>query len=160
LVNIGIADPLRLALIGHSAGALRANWLAVATHRYKAIISKEGWADEWTQALHEPPNKRHYAMYGGSPQDVPENYLKNSALHHAAKADTPVLFLMANPAFGGADAYYTVFQLYYHLKNKGIDTQYVYYADEGHVFNKFINRKDALEQCEKWMSKYIKYDMR
>lgn len=92
LISAGIADPTRLALIGHSAGALRANWLAVATHRYKAIISKEGWADEWTQALHESPNKRHYAMYGGTPWEVPENYLKNSALHHAAAADTPVLF--------------------------------------------------------------------
>ncbi|MDR3502414.1 MAG: prolyl oligopeptidase family serine peptidase [Legionella sp.] len=155
LISAGIADSMRLALIGHSAGALRANWLAVATHRYKAIISKEGWADEWTQALHEPPNKRHYAMYGGTPWEVPENYLKNSALHHAATADTPVLFLMGNPEIGGADAYQTVFQLYYFLKNNGIETQYTYYADEGHVFNKFINRQDALERCETWIAKHF-----
>lgn len=157
LISTGIADPSRLALIGHSAGALRTNWLAVATHRYKAIISKEGWADEWTQALHEPPNKRHYAFYGGTPWEVPENYLNNSALYHAAEADTPVLFLMGNPQIGGVDAYQTVFQLFYHLKNNGIDTQYQYYADEGHVFSKFINRKDTLERCEKWISKHLDY---
>ncbi len=155
LIAQGIVDAEKMAVIGHSAGALRANWLSVSTHRYKAVVSKEGWADEWIQALHEPPSKRHSIMYGGTPWDVPENYLKNSALHHAIGAYTPTLFLMGNPSKGGIDTYQTVFQLYYILKNNGIDTQYKNYPHEGHLFEKFENRKDALEQSIKWIDKHL-----
>ncbi|WP_040534040.1 S9 family peptidase [Legionella drancourtii] len=155
LIARGIVDIERMVVIGHSAGGLRSNWLTVSTHRYKAVVSKEGWADEWTWALNEPPSKRHYVMYGGTPWDVPENYLKNSALYHAAGADTPTLFLMANPEKGGADKYQTVFQLYYALKNNGVDTLYKYYSDEGHVFEKLENRKDSLEQIEQWIDSHI-----
>ncbi len=155
LIAKGFVDGERLAVIGHSAGGLRANWLTVSTHRYKAVVSLEGWADEWIAALNELPLKRHHILYGGTPWDVPENYLKNSALHHAANADTPTLFLMGNPQKGSVDPYQTVFQLFYILKSNKVETEYQYYLEEGHGLKKFENRKDALDRSILWIDKHL-----
>jgi dipeptidyl aminopeptidase/acylaminoacyl peptidase len=155
LVNQGIVDPQRMAAIGHSAGGRRVNWLLATTHRFQAVISKEGWADEWIYSLGEPPLKRSHAMFGGAPWEVPQNYLKNSALFHCHGATTPALFLMGNPEFGGADPQNTVYMLYNAIKAQGVEMQYVKYSDEGHVFEKPQNQRDALERSIQWIDDHL-----
>jgi len=155
LVDAGIIDKNSLAAIGFSAGARRVNWLVATTHRFKAVISKEGWADEWIQYLGEPPSKRTYQMFGGTPWDVPQNYLKNSALYHAKGATTSTLFLMGNPKKGGADPSDTVSKLHNILKAQGVKTDYVKYDDEGHGLEQPANRRDALERSIKWIDEHL-----
>jgi dipeptidyl aminopeptidase/acylaminoacyl peptidase len=155
LVEQGVADSKRLAIFGHSAGAFRANWFAVSTHRYQAIVSHEGWADELENALKLPPMKGVEEMHGGTPQDVPENYIKNSPVYFASDATTPILFMMGNPQHGGADPFQTVLKLFNLIKNKGIETEYVEYPDEGHSFEKKENKRDALNRVTQWMDKYL-----
>lgn len=156
LIACGIVDSNRLAVIGHSAGGRRANWLTVATHRYHAVISKEGWADSWIEYLTmKTRSKGAELMFGGAPWEVPQNYLKNSALYHAAGATTPTLFLMGNPKIGGADPANTVRMLYNALKGQGVETEYIEYPDEGHVFEKPENRRDVLLRSIKWIDEHI-----
>ncbi|MCC2624430.1 MAG: hypothetical protein K0R14_303 [Burkholderiales bacterium] len=156
LITQGIVNEKNMAIIGHSAGAVRVNWAAVATHRYRAIISKDGWADDYIPILNWLPSKRTDTLYGGSPKDVPQNYLKNSALYHSAGVTTPILFLMNNPKLGGVDAYNTVNIFYQMLKAQKVDTQYVKYQDEGHVVQKPKNLKDLLERSIKWIDSHMK----
>jgi dipeptidyl aminopeptidase/acylaminoacyl peptidase len=154
LIASGIVDSKRLAVIGHSAGGRRVNWLTTTRHQFRAVVSKEGWADDYLTALNPPKNypiKRMCYYYGGTPQEVPQNYLKNSSLFHTVDASTPTLFLMGNPKLGGADISGTVPLLNGLLKAKGIETQYIYYPDEGHVFEKPGNRLDALKRSETWI---------
>lgn len=151
LIAQGIVDGDRLTAIGHSAGGRRMNWLLATTHRFKGVVSKEGWADEWIQCFNEPPSKRIFSMFGGAPWEVPKNYQKNSAIFHSGGATTPTLFLMGNPELGGADPYKTVHMLYNAIKAQGVETEYVTYPDEGHNFEKPENRRDALERTIKWI---------
>jgi dipeptidyl aminopeptidase/acylaminoacyl peptidase len=72
-------------------------------------------------------------MLGGAPWEVPQNYIKNSALFHCKGATTPTLFLMGNPDLNGADRDKTVFMLHNALKGQGVETEYVQYLDEGHM---------------------------
>ncbi len=155
LIDQGIVDENRLAVIAHSAGARRANLLTTISHRYKAIISHDGWADDYINAINYPNFKLFYPEMGGSPWEVPENYLKDSALTHATGATTPTLFFMGNPKLGGADPFSTVSKLFDLLKQQNVDTQYIYYPDEGHVPTKIENRKDYLEQAIKWIDNYF-----
>ncbi|MBA2711157.1 MAG: S9 family peptidase [Tatlockia sp.] len=156
LIDQGIVDENRLAVIGHSAGARRANLLTTISHRYKAIISHEGWADDYIDAINNPePFKLFYPEMGGSPWEVPENYLKDSALTHAIGATTPTIFFMGNPKLGGADRNNTVSQLFDLLKQQNVDTQYIYYPDEGHGLTTLQNRKNYLEQAIKWIDQHF-----
>lgn len=156
LISKGIAAPERLAIFGHSAGGLRANWFAVASHRYKAIVSHEGWADELEEALKNPPSQRLYDFHGGTPQEVPENYKKNSPCYFASNATTPTLLIMGNPELGGIDLLHTVLKFYNAIKLKGIETQFIEYKDEGHLIEKPENRVDALQKVIEWMDKHLK----
>ena len=79
-------------------------------------------------------NSCTWKQFGGSPLEVPENYLRNSALFHFKGASTPTLFLMGHPSQGGLDQDYTVKQLYESLRGRGVETEYVEYLDEGHNF--------------------------
>jgi dipeptidyl aminopeptidase/acylaminoacyl peptidase len=155
LIEKGIVDPHRIAAIGHSAGARRVNWLTATTHRFQAVISKEGWADEWIEAFSAPPLKRTFLMFGGAPWEIPQNYQKNSALFHCYGAATPTLFLMGNPELGGADPYNTVPMLYNAIKAQGVETEYVKYPDEGHVFEQQTNQRDALQRSIKWIDDHM-----
>lgn len=156
LIAQGIVDKNRLAIIGHSAGARRANLLTTISHRYKAVISYEGWADDYIPAIHHPSSTLFYPEMGGSPFEVAENYLKDSALTHTKGASTPTLFLMGNSKLGGADPCATVSKLFTLLKAEGVKTEYIYYPDEGHSFTKFSNRKDAFERSVKWFDDNFK----
>lgn len=155
LIAQGIVDPQRLAVIGHSAGGRRANWLLAINHRFRAVVSKEGWADEWIELLNEPPSTRIYQTFGGAPWEVPLNYLKNSALFHCHGATTPALFLMGNTELGGADPQNTVYMLYNAIKAQGVEALYVKYSDEGHVFEKPQNQRDALERSIQWIDDHL-----
>ena len=156
LIAQGIVDQNQLSAVGHSAGARRANLLATISHRYRAIVSYEGWADDYIDAINNPTYTLFYPEMGGSPWEVPEIYLKDSALTHATGANTPTLFLMGNPNLGGADPYNTVSDLFNLLKQQGVKTEYLYYSDEGHNFEKFENRKNSFEKAIHWIDDILK----
>ena len=151
LIAQGIVDENKLIVVGHSAGARRANLLTTISHRYRAIVSHDGWADDYISAINMPTYTIFYPEMGGSPWEVPENYLKDSALAHATGATIPTLFLMGNTKLGGVDTYDTVSKLFERLKQQGVETQYIYYPEEGHVFTKFENRKDSFERAIRWI---------
>lgn len=157
LINDGLIDPERMAVVAHSAGARRANWLVATRHQFRAVISKEGWADE-LHAVSNPiqayPLNRVYKHFGGSPQEVPENYLKNSVLHHADSVSIPTLFLMGNPELGGIDFAGTVKLFYDVIQSKNVKTELIFYLDEGHVFEKVSNRLDALKRSQTWIDEH------
>jgi dipeptidyl aminopeptidase/acylaminoacyl peptidase len=149
LIAKGIVDAKRTAVIGCSAGGRRANWLTVATHRFSAVVSLEGWADDWLIGGIYPSFQKHPVL-------APEIYQKNSSLFHALNATTPTLFLMGNPKLGGIDPNDTVRWLYNALKAQGIKTKYVQYPDEGHAIERPENCLDALQRVQEWIAEYLK----
>lgn len=149
LIARGIADENRVAVIGHSAGARRVNWLTVTTTRYRAVVSHDGWADEWLEGGQGIfPHHVHPVL-------DPHYLQKHSSLFHAKGAATPTLFLMGNPRVGGVDLYNTVLWLYYALKVQGVPTKYFTYPDEGHCFERSANKLHALEQMLGWVEQHF-----
>ena len=62
---------------------------------------------------------------------------------------------MGNPELGGIDTIDTVLMLYNEIKGQGVQAEYVKYPDEGHVFEKPVNQRDALGRSIKWIEKHL-----
>ncbi|MBX9786031.1 MAG: prolyl oligopeptidase family serine peptidase [Alphaproteobacteria bacterium] len=133
LANQEVIDPNRIAIIGHSAGGRRVNRLLSMTHRFRAIVSKEGWLEELK--LFQKVSGNTFLRWKG--------------------VRTPTLFLMGNPELGGVDAYNSVKTLYDYIKAQGVETEYIQYLDEGHIFEHPKNQRDALERSIKWIDKHM-----
>lgn len=100
VVEQGIADPNRLAIMGWSAGGHMTNKLITTTDRFKAASSGAGAVD-WI-SMYGQSDMRLYrtSWFGGTPwqKDAPlDKYIEQSALKDMWKAETPTLiFVGAN----------------------------------------------------------------
>jgi dipeptidyl aminopeptidase/acylaminoacyl peptidase len=152
LIAAGLADPTRLGLRGHSHGASLANWLITQTNRFAAAVSVEGPTNLVAAAQATVPNDIAELEYGGSIEDVPENYRANSPLTYAAQARTPLLLFEGEPMkrmeqgkpFCAA------------LEAVGVEVEYVYYAGEGHTFRKPENQADYLRRMVDWFDRHLR----
>ncbi len=152
LVAAGLADPARLGIRGHSAGGQLANWLITQSNRFAAAVSVEGPSDLVAAAKATVPNDIVELQYGGSVEDVPENYRAASPLTYAAQARTPLLLFEGEPmkrmeqGRPFCDA----------LEAAGVETEYVYYEGEGHLFRKQENQVDYLRRTAGWFDRHLR----
>jgi dipeptidyl aminopeptidase/acylaminoacyl peptidase len=153
LISQNIIDKNNMIIIGASAGAQRVNWLPVVSHRYKAIISVDGWntGQEEIDKITDKKIIEWWNKYFGKKK----NYMINSPLANIDKIKTPILFIMGNPKLAGVDLYNTIKTYYKELKKRNIDTEYMYIKDEGHNFTKPKNMKKILRKVILWIEKYF-----
>jgi dipeptidyl aminopeptidase/acylaminoacyl peptidase len=97
LIQQGIADADRLAVMGWSAGGHLTNKLITFTTRFKAASSSAGAAN-WTSLYGQTDARTNRALwFGGSPwqRDAPiETLWAQSPLKDAVKVKTPTLFFI------------------------------------------------------------------
>ena len=152
LIAAGLADPMRLGLRGHSNGASLTNWLITQTNRFAAAVSVEGTTDLVSAAKATAPNDIVELEYGGSVDDVPENYRATSPLTYATQARTPLLLFEGEPMARMeqgkpfCDA----------LAAAGVEVEYVFYAGEGHLFRKPENQADYLQRMLDWFDRFLR----
>jgi len=152
LVAAGLADPARLGIRGHSGGGQLANWLITQTNRFAAAVSVEGATDLVAAAKATAPNDIAELEFGGSVEDVPENYRAVSPLTYAAHARTPLLLFEGEPmkrmeqGKPFCDA----------LTAAGVEVEYVLYTREGHMLRKSENQADYLRRTLAWFDRHLR----
>jgi dipeptidyl aminopeptidase/acylaminoacyl peptidase len=130
-VRLGIADPDRLGVCGHSHGAFATCWLVGTSDRFKAAVAENGSTD-WT-TTYQNTDWPYFveAELGGTPSDVPEKYRELSPLTYAPACKTPVLFVVGENDLRcppvEAEQYYRV------LKSNGVPTEMLRLPDTGHL---------------------------
>ncbi|MGH9160259.1 MAG: S9 family peptidase [Vicinamibacteraceae bacterium] len=97
VIEMGVADPDRLAAMGWSAGGHMTNKLITFTNRFKAAASGAG-ASNWV-SMYGQSDVRSYRTpwFGGTPweKEAPiQVYWGNSPLKDVAKVETPTIFLV------------------------------------------------------------------
>jgi hypothetical protein len=122
LVRLGLADPNRVAVTGHSWGAYVVNWLITHSDRFQVAVSFEGESD-YTLAYGTDSslggNTYWEGLFQGKPWETPGNYLKNSPAHSIRRVKIPTLFV------SGAKGAALFHNQYLHtvLRQHGVDTQ-------------------------------------
>src|SRR5262249_51279203 len=141
VVNMGIADPDRLGVMGHSFGGYSTLALIARAIRFRAAVARGGPAD-WVSGygLMDEDGSALVAFYceddkgrpglGGPPWQYPQRYIENSPIFHLDRVRTPLLLI-----HGGIDTTVPPSQaeeVFVGLRRLGRDVTYVRYEGEGH----------------------------
>ncbi|MGB2986075.1 MAG: S9 family peptidase [Phycisphaerae bacterium] len=154
MVERGIADPDRLAVMGWSNGGFLTNGLITKTDRFKAASSGAGVLDMVIQwGTEDTPG--HVVNYmKGLPWSNPDAYRAASPVYNLDKVRTPTLIHVGGndqrvPA-ANARALYRALRHY--LK---VPTELVVYPGEGHGLTTYENRKAKMEWDLAWFERYL-----
>ena len=168
----GYGDPDRIGLMGFSQGGFASLWIATQSHRYKAVVSLNGWSDlthnffsmDWAQQLsptemtsgggaerYLTPAGSDFSM-GGTPWKFPERYVQNSPLWRSDTVSAPVLLIHSDmDSFDVTD--YTAFFTSLYIQKK--DARLLIYRGEGHSPSSPANIRDMWKNIFSWFDRYL-----
>jgi dipeptidyl aminopeptidase/acylaminoacyl peptidase len=160
LVERGLADPRRTAVMGLSYGGFLTQWLVGVTDRFAAACSENGVANQvstWANSFFGVHYNRRASLGDPLSEDGMLRLWRSSPLHNAAKVTTPLLMLQAEedricpPADNE--------QLFTALKVLGREVEYVLYPEEHHEMKSYgrpDRRIDRLERILAWFDRYVR----
>ncbi len=146
-------DEERLAAMGRSYGGFMVNWIAGQTDRFKCMVCVDGLFDHvfaylTTEELWFPEWE-----FRGTPWDNPELYIERSPSTYLNNIRTPILFV-----HGQKDYRVDISQAisgFTALRRKGIDSQLLYFPDEGHSIHQMKNLQYFYDVQFDWLAKYL-----
>ena len=153
VIALGIADPDKLGVAGHSYGAISTNFIIAQTTRFKAAISDAGEFLYTTNWGHDE-YVRDWEIELGLPWENRALWERLSPFNRVTKITTPTLIL-------GGDADWNVpiingEQMYESLKRLGVPTLLVVYPGESHEFRRPSFIKDRWERNLAWFDHYLR----
>jgi len=164
VVELGIADPERLGVMGHSNGGYGTLALIVQTTQFKAAIDNAGWGNEVGMygQMRRDGSSRGVALLeetrgmDGPPWQFPSKYIENSPLFYLDKVQTPLLII-----HGEADDGVPPFladEVFVALRRLGKEVEYAKYEGEGHWQGTWghANQVDYVNRMIAWFDDHLK----
>lgn len=151
----------RFGLWGHSFGAYATSFIVTQTNIFACAVSGatppelfRNWASGRDRDSRNIETGQ--ARLGGSPFDVPERYLSQSAFFHLNQVHTPVLILHGvrdlTILFGEGE------MMFYALRRLGKEATFVAYANGDHSLSRH-SRADTIDvnrRILQWFDRYLK----
>lgn len=163
-IDIGIADPERLGLMGVSFGGYHVLSLLVQTTRFKAAIMIAGFGD--LVGMSGEMDDKGVSLGGiildpmspwgrmpGEPWAYPGVYIENSPVFYLDRVETPILIL-----HGASDRNVAPFladQIFVFLRRLGREAVYAKYEDEGHTILLPANLVDVCNREIAWFDDHL-----
>ena len=153
VIEMGVADPERLGVMGWSYGGYMTSWIITQTHRFKAasagapvtnLMSFNGTADI-------PAFVPDY--FGGQAWEIPDVYAKHSAMFNIKGVTTPTLIEQ-----GDADVRVPIsqgYELYNALKQQGVPTRMLVLPRQPHGPTEPRMQLAAMQANLDWFEKYL-----
>jgi dipeptidyl aminopeptidase/acylaminoacyl peptidase len=156
LIDVGLADPKRVAIGGGShGGTVVANAVTKLPDTFAAGIEMFGVVDRALFLQHTNRNSkiRWETKMGGTPEQKPAVYRKANVLPDVAKIKTPLLILHGeeDPQVPPQESA----EFAEALKKAGKTYLYFTYPNEGHGFQQREHRKDSYEKQLAFLNKYL-----
>jgi len=164
-IELGIADPERLAIMGHSAGGLATYGLITQTNLFKAAIALAGPSDLISFYLQFDIRKR-YGKNALSPRFYPmgyvegfieghmppwlneQEYIQNSPIFHVERVRTPTLIFHSDVDgvnIGQSEEFYKA------LYRQGKRARFVRYWGDDHVITNPANARNMWGHILNWL---------
>jgi dipeptidyl aminopeptidase/acylaminoacyl peptidase len=149
MTDMGIADPKRVAVGGHSYGAFMTAHLLSHTNLFKAGLARSGAYNRTLTPFGFQAEERTY-------WEAPDLYYKMSPFSYANKIKTPILLV-----HGEADDNPGTFpinseRLYNAIKGHGGTVRLVYLPYEAHGYRGKENLLHLLWEQNEWLNRFVK----
>lgn len=162
VIELGIADPDRLAIFGQSYGGYTTLSVIVQTDRFKAAATSAGLSDLISYYGHlgdtgsdgSAWSEAGQGLMGGPPWEQMRRYLENSPIFYLDRVTTPLLIL-----HGDRDAAVPPQQadeVFVGLRRLGREVEYRKYVGEEHAPQGRENLIDYWSALIRWFDKYVK----
>jgi dipeptidyl aminopeptidase/acylaminoacyl peptidase len=160
-IELGIADPSRLGVMGHSYGGYSTLALLVQTKRFSAAVEADGFGDltgfygemDSDGTAFGTSAETGQELVGGSPWQYRDRYIENSPIFYLDRIETPLLII-----HGAADRTIRPFlgdELFVALRRLAKPVVYAKYAGEDHVFTGYANQLDASTRIIAWFEEHL-----
>ena len=156
LVRLGIADPEKVGVMGHSNGGYGTLALIVQSKRFRAAVEVDGMGDllglygEMRQdgSAYGTSVEHGQNALGGSPWEVRERFVENSPLFYLDRTDTPLLIVQG--ADDTAVAPFLADEIFVGLRRLGKEAEYAKYGGEGHEPS-YWSRPNQIDFCTRML---------
>jgi dipeptidyl aminopeptidase/acylaminoacyl peptidase len=154
-IEMGLADPDQLGIMGGSYGGYMTNWAVGHTDRFKGAVSMFGIFHLQTDYSNSELSGWDNDYLGAYYWQDPEIYRKLSPGSYIENIKTPTLIIH------GDDDDNTFIsnskELYQALRHRGVTTQFVHYPREGHGLREPNHKLDEMRRCLAWMDRYVRH---
>ena len=161
-IDLGVADPERLGVMGQSFGGYGTLSLIVQTTRFRAAIMRSGFGS--LLGIYGEMGKDGSA-YGigvmedgttrmrGSPWEYRERYIENSPTFYLDRVQTPLFIVHGSD--DPAAAAFLADEVFVGLRRLGKEAVYARYAGEGHGLRIFANQVDCWYRAIEWFDTHL-----
>lgn len=159
-IELGVVDPQRIGIAGHSYGGYSTLALLTQDQRFKAAVITGGFGDLMANYGHMREDGADSTDYwerilGATPWKAPELFLQNSPLYALDRVRTPLLMIhgandVSTPA---AD----IQKVFVGLRRLGQKVEYAAYLGEGHVPARWnlAHQRDSCERMLRWFTEHL-----
>jgi dipeptidyl aminopeptidase/acylaminoacyl peptidase len=152
-IRVAPVDPNRLGICGWSYGGFMTMWAVTQTNRFKAAMAGAGLSNWQSYYGENLIDQWMIPFFGKSVYDDPDVYAKSSPINFIKKAKTPTLILVGD-SDGEVPAPQS-YEFWHALKTLGVETQFVVYEHEGHMFAKPAHQRDVVDRTLGWFNAHL-----
>jgi dipeptidyl aminopeptidase/acylaminoacyl peptidase len=161
VVELGVADPDRLGVMGHSYGGYGVLSLIVQSARFKAAVALAPanvdrifqYGNLWTDgsSIFVLVDE---GQLGGTPWDARDKYIENSPIFYLDRVGTPLLIIQGARDTGVPDRESDM--VFVGLRRLGKEVEYAKYENEGHLITGYANQVDYMNRIIAWFDMHLK----
>lgn len=163
LVELGIADPNKLGLHGHSWSGYQTAFIVTQTDIFDAAVSGAPVSNmtsayggiRWASGLARSfQYEKTQSRIGESLVEAPLKYVENSPVFYADQITTPMLIQHGDD--DGAVPWYQSIEMYLAMRRYNKDVIFLQYHGEPHHLQRFENKLDYAIRMKEYFDYYLK----
>jgi dipeptidyl aminopeptidase/acylaminoacyl peptidase len=152
-LRVAPIDSNRLGITGWSYGGYMTMWAVTQTNRFKAAVAGAGIANYLSYYGENSIDQWMIPFFGKSVYEDPEIYAKSSPITYVKKAKTPTLIVVGDS--DGECPTPQSYEFWHALRTLGVETQFVVYEHEGHMFALPGHQRDVVTRTLAWFDSHL-----
>jgi dipeptidyl aminopeptidase/acylaminoacyl peptidase len=153
-IRVAPIDPNRLGITGWSYGGYMTMWAVTQTDRFKAAMAGAGLANFQSYYGQNKIDQWMIPYFGKSVYEDPGVYARSSPITFIKNVKTPTLILVGDS--DGECPTPQSYEFWHALKTLGVETQFVVYSHEGHMFTDPSHQRDVIERTLSWFDAHLR----